>query len=132
MNPEALSRIVGVLVENAIKFTNEGYIEVRAEVEPDAVVVTVADTGIGINDDARSQLFEPFRQASEGVDRTEEGLGLGLTLVGQLVELMDGSISVESEPGAGTQFEVVLPRNRTNDSSAWPSSAPAPSHKSVV
>lgn len=112
VNPDAIGRIVTVLVDNAIKFTEEGRVRVHLAVRQETVILTVADTGIGIDEEARSLLFEPFRQASEGINRTEEGLGLGLTLVGQLVELMDGVIEVEGEPGEGSRFEVRVPRDQ--------------------
>lgn len=125
VNPEAIERIVTVLTDNALKFTEDGYVQVGAAVEEDAVLIVVTDTGIGIDEEAQALLFEPFRQASEGRSRTEEGLGLGLTLVGQLVELMDGTIEVDSEPGEGTRFEVRVPHNSDLESRSTSASAAA-------
>lgn len=123
LQPVALERIVTVLVDNALKFTEEGHIVVQVDTRDERVVIAVTDTGIGMDEEARRLLFEPFRQASEGFDRTEEGLGVGLTLVGQLVELMEGTIEVDSEPGTGTRFEVKIPRGNPAEGSS--SSSPA-------
>lgn len=110
LNPEAVERIVAILTDNAIKFTDAGQVEVRVRANGDVIVLGVEDTGIGMDEETRARLFEPFRQASEGKNRTEEGLGLGLTLVGQLVEMLDGEIDVDSEPEMGTEVQVRLPR----------------------
>lgn len=125
LQPEAVERIVTVLVDNALKFTEEGHVVVQVDTRDEQVVIAVTDTGIGMDEEARRLLFEPFRQASEGFDRAEEGLGLGLTLVGQLVELMEGTIEVDSEPGTGTRFEVRIPRG-VPSKRVSPSSDPAP------
>lgn len=123
VNPEAIERIAAVLTDNAVKFTEEGRVVVGVAAQDEQVVLTVADTGIGIDEDAQALLFEPFRQASEGIDRTEEGLGLGLTLVGQLVEVMEGTVEVESEPGEGTRVEVRVPRDQRSEEAPSFSSA---------
>ncbi len=130
LQPVAVERIVTVLVDNALKFTEEGHIVVQVGTRDERVVIAVTDTGIGMNEEARHLLFEPFRQASEGFDRTEEGLGLGLTLVGQLVELMEGTIEVDSEPGTGTRFEVTIPLGDSSERSS--SSSPAATSRQTV
>ncbi|MEP0546117.1 MAG: ATP-binding protein [Rhodothermales bacterium] len=109
MDPHALHRIVTNLVGNAIKFTDRGSVVVHVESVLGRVLVVVEDTGIGIPEGVVHRMFEPFRQASEGLARKHEGNGLGLTITKQLVELMGGVITVESEVGLGTRFIVELP-----------------------
>ncbi len=106
-----LGRILDILIFNAIKFTEEGGIEITVEADEEHVHLTVEDTGIGIEEDFLPQLFEPFRQASSGASRTHEGNGLGLTITKRLVELMGGSVSVESSPGEGSRFIISLARH---------------------
>ncbi|MCP5029962.1 MAG: hypothetical protein GY929_27155, partial [Actinomycetia bacterium] len=91
-----LEQILHNLVGNAVKFTEEGKIEVSATIEVAELVVTVEDTGIGIPQDKREQIFGAFEQADSGVQRAFGGTGLGLTVTRELVELHGGSIRVES------------------------------------
>ena len=98
------------LLENAVKFTPEGHIAVSAEQVNGVVAVTVADTGIGIDEDFRPDLFEDFKQESRGMSRTFEGSGLGLAISQRLVQLMDGEIEVESTKGEGSAFTVRVPQ----------------------
>lgn len=112
-NDAALHRIVGNLVENAIKFTPEGgSVGVRVREDSDAVVLEVEDTGIGIDEDALPQVFEAFRQESEGMDREFEGTGLGLSIVNELVDALGGEIEVHTQKGKGTRFVVRMPAAR--------------------
>ena len=108
----ALDRVVTNLVGNAVKFTEEGGVAVEVGVDPGdgAVVLRVVDTGIGIAEEFLPDLFTEFRQESEGDARSHEGTGLGLAITERLVGLMGGTISVESQWGAGTAFTVTLPR----------------------
>jgi PAS domain S-box-containing protein len=107
-----LTHILNNLIDNAIRFTDEGGIKVTADYENpetgDYVIIKVEDTGIGISEDAMELIFEPFRQVSEGYSRTFEGTGLGLTLVKKYVELLNGEISVQSTIGVGTTFKIKL------------------------
>ncbi len=109
LDRSALHRVLTNLVGNALKFTDCGGVEVRAESGAGCVRLVVADTGRGIAPAFLPHLFDEFRQASEGLDREHEGNGLGLTITKRLVDLMGGTIRVESEPGAGTTFTVSLP-----------------------
>jgi len=107
-------RILSNLVHNAIKFTEAGQVRVRADSKKadskeKGIVVSVADTGIGIGPDFREHLFEPFTQESDGRARTHEGTGLGLALTKRMVDLLGGDIAVESTPGDGTTVVVDLP-----------------------
>lgn len=106
-------QIINNLVSNAIKYTDAGEIKITNEeliVKGKKFIKTsIADSGIGITDDLRKIIFEPFRQGSEGLGRTYEGTGLGLTICKRLTELMNGKIEVKSEMGKGSVFEVSFP-----------------------
>ncbi|WP_406657097.1 PAS domain S-box protein [Methanolobus sp. ZRKC2] len=105
-----LANILYNLVENAIKFTgHEGYIKVEAKIENDYVLFSVYDTGIGIAKEKLAGIFEPFRQVDGSISRKYGGTGLGLSLVKKLVEMHDGHIWIESEPGKGSNFLFEIP-----------------------
>ena len=107
-----LRQIVMNLVGNAIKFTGNGEIAVKVQVEGREGLdwlchFTVADTGIGIPEDKRKSIFEPFSQADSSTTRKYGGTGLGLTISTRLVQMMGGKIWVESEVGLGSQFHFT-------------------------
>ena len=105
-----LKQISVNLINNALKFTSNGTVTFRlASPEPDCLVLSVIDTGIGIDPQMLKKLFEPFRQANNDYNREHDGTGLGLTISKQFAKLMGGDISVSSEPGKGTKFEVQVP-----------------------
>jgi len=109
-NEDALRRISRNLLENAIKFTpNGGRVDVRTRQEEAAAVLEVEDNGIGIREDLVPEIFQAFRQESEGLSREYEGSGLGLSIVRHLVEEHSGTIEVRTEKGRGTCFVVRLP-----------------------
>jgi PAS domain S-box-containing protein len=109
-NEDAMRRIVRNLVENAIKFTPRGgRVEVRAQKDGAEAVLEVEDTGIGIRQDLIPDIFQAFRQESEGLDREYGGSGLGLSIVDHLVREHDGTIEVQTEKGKGTCFTVRVP-----------------------
>ncbi|MDK9718283.1 MAG: CHASE domain-containing protein [Trichlorobacter sp.] len=97
------------LLSNALKFTEQGRITVRAVREAHEYIVTVADTGIGIEPEQAKRLFKPFYQVDTGLSRKYEGTGLGLSICKKLVELMGGSIWLESEPDKGSTLGFRLP-----------------------
>jgi len=108
-DPVRFHQVVLNLVGNAVKFTERGEVVLRCSRQASsggvvALRVAVSDTGIGIPADAIPHLFEPFRQADQSTTRRFGGTGLGLTISKQLVELMGGTIGVESEPGHGSTF----------------------------
>ena len=106
----AVHRILTNLVSNAIKFTNEGgSVEISVEERAGKVIICVSDDGIGIDPSFMPHIFEPFKQETSGMRRSYEGTGLGLAIVQRLVEIMGGTIDVESEKGRGTTFTVILP-----------------------
>jgi signal transduction histidine kinase len=98
------------LVSNAIKFTKTGYITIDAALARQHVLISVEDTGIGIPSSMLEQLFEGQKTTSRKGTRNEGGTGLGLSLVKELVEKMEGSITVESEVGKGSVIAISLPR----------------------
>jgi signal transduction histidine kinase/ActR/RegA family two-component response regulator len=112
-DPTRLAQVVGNLLHNANKFTDAGgAVVVRLTVDPEgrAAVLSVKDTGIGMEPDILARLFEPFSQADRSLDRSRGGLGLGLALVKGLVDLHGGSVQASS-PGAGqgSEFTIRLP-----------------------
>ncbi len=101
-------QILGNLVNNAIKFTQQGEVVVRVRPQGSMASLSVSDTGPGISEQERAVIFEEYKQArSERFRR--RGTGLGLAITRRLVMLHHGSISVESELGRGSTFEVLLP-----------------------
>jgi polar amino acid transport system substrate-binding protein/two-component system sensor histidine kinase EvgS len=105
-----LQQVLANLVGNAIKFTEEGAVRVRfLRAGAAGWVIEVTDTGIGIPREARHLIFEPFRQIETESGRKNSGAGLGLAIVKHLVTHMGGHIQVESEPGRGSTFRVLLP-----------------------
>ncbi len=113
---DAVVRVLGQLIDNALKFTSEGEVVVRVAVKAERVFVQVCDTGVGISQAFIPSLFEAFKQESEGLNREHEGSGLGLTLTHRLVQLIGGSIHAESEKGKGSTFTVTLPTTSTEAS----------------
>ncbi len=102
-------QILNNLVNNAIKFTEAGQISIRSERVDDTVVVHVEDTGIGVAEDMQPLIFDRFHQAETGNTRNTSGVGLGLTIIREFVQLMDGEIWVESTLGQGSRFSFSLP-----------------------
>jgi PAS domain S-box-containing protein len=107
---DMLERVVINLVGNAVKFTPEGgRVDVALVTEPDAAVIEVADTGIGIPPEEQERLFTRFFRSSLAQQQAIPGSGLGLSIANAIVDKHGGSMSVESEPGQGTTFRVRLP-----------------------
>ncbi len=99
------------LISNAIKFTDEGMILIEAnEISESHLVISVADTGIGISEDDVKHIYEPFRQINQTISRKYAGTGLGLAITQSLVKMMNGKVSVESKVDRGSTFRVELPR----------------------
>jgi len=113
-DPFRIRQIVMNLVGNAVKFTEHGEITVQADVEManadrPTVHITVSDTGIGMDAATLEKIFQPFTQADESTSRRFGGSGLGLAICRELAQLMGGRITVESTPGTGSTFHVLLP-----------------------
>jgi len=112
-DPLRLRQIVTNLVANALKFTEQGHVlvevrEVRRLETGAELQVTVADTGIGIPPEKQAAIFEPFNQADGSTTRRYGGTGLGLAISAALVQMMNGRLWVESEPGAGSRFHFTI------------------------
>ncbi|MFA0113295.1 ATP-binding protein [Vibrio sp. 10N.261.46.E11] len=107
-----LRQILFNLLNNAVKFTSRGFVEVYlkevVEGSDTYLNIQVRDTGIGISKEAQKRIFKPFEQAESSTTRRFGGTGLGLAIVKKITQLMDGSISVTSEQGIGTSFDVRL------------------------
>ncbi len=112
-DPNRLQQVLNNLLSNAIKFTDSGEVLVRLDApevtdEQARLRLEVRDTGIGMDEAAQTRIFEHFTQADLSTTRRFGGTGLGLAITRQLVELMGGTIEVESRPGAGSLFQVDL------------------------
>ena len=105
-----IDQVTEHLVSNAVKFTEAGEVRITTTLTESEAIVVVADTGIGIAPDYFDELFEPFSQEDNRLNRDYEGSGLGLAITKRLVEAMNGTIAVESTKGEGTTFTVTLPR----------------------
>ncbi len=97
------------LLSNALKFTFDGSIRIAVQTEDSQAVVTVADTGIGIPEDEMPRLFERFHRIENARSRSNEGSGIGLALVHELIQLHGGTITAASSEGTGTTFTIRLP-----------------------
>ncbi|MCU0456169.1 MAG: ATP-binding protein [Bacteroidales bacterium] len=104
-----LRRVLNHLMDNAVKFTLDGSIELSWLREKDDLVFSIKDTGIGINKENLARIFEEFRQEIDGHHRPFEGLGIGLTLAREVIERMGGKINVVSEKGMGSEFSFSIP-----------------------
>ncbi|MGG1662357.1 ATP-binding protein [Brevibacillus sp. NRS-1366] len=110
-----LIQILHNLLDNAIKFTDKGTVELSAAVVRDMVEVRVADTGIGIDTEMQERIFYAFEQEDASVTKNYGGTGLGLSITKKLVELHGGEIRVESSPGRGSVFIFTIPVAKNAD-----------------
>jgi len=109
-DPQRLNQVLVNLVNNAVKFTDEGQVDVRLYRADEARwALEIKDTGIGIPEEVQNAIFEPFRQVDMDVTRRPGGIGLGLSIVKRIVNLMQGEIQVKSQVGKGSTFTVLLP-----------------------
>ncbi|MEJ8547847.1 sensor histidine kinase [Brevibacillus borstelensis] len=106
---DRIMQILKNLVKNAVKFTDEGMIRLSARSDGQWVEISVSDTGIGISADDQERIWERFFKVDRGRSKKNKGTGLGLAIVKELVELHDGQVTLESEPGKGSTFIVRLP-----------------------
>lgn len=110
-----VKQILHNIISNAIKFTEEGEIEISSEEKIDQVIIRVRDTGIGIDSSQLGFIFDEFRQADGSTSRKYGGTGLGLSIAKKLAQLLGGHITVNSEPGKGSVFSVFLPLSISSD-----------------
>jgi len=109
-DPKKLKYILSNLIDNAIKFTCDGYVEFGYNIENDNTIkFYVYDTGIGIPEDKLNVIFDKFRQVEEGMTRRYGGLGIGLTTCNNFVEMFGGEMNVESVYGVGSNFSFTIP-----------------------
>jgi signal transduction histidine kinase/ActR/RegA family two-component response regulator len=130
-DPLRLGQILVNLVGNAIKFTQQGEVVLRIgslgeTTEAAQIRFEVSDTGIGIETEAQSRLFQSFEQADNSMTRRYGGTGLGLAICKRLVQLMDGEIGVESKPGRGSTFWFVVPLKKRDPGVTMPALTSSP------
>lgn len=115
-----MAQVIGNLLNNASKYTPDGgRIELRAEVQPGTLTVIVRDSGIGIAPEVLPEIFELFTQDQRTIDRSQGGLGIGLTVVRSLIEMHGGTVAAYSEgSGRGSEFTVRLPIRREANETA--------------
>lgn len=106
---QILTKILNNLISNAIKFTQEGSIELRIKLDDSGSQISVTDSGMGILPEDQHKIFEPFFQANRDPKTVNDGTGLGLSITKGFVELMDGTISLVSESGKGSTFIIEIP-----------------------
>jgi two-component system, sensor histidine kinase len=124
-DPVRLEQVMNNLLANALKYTPRGgRVEIRVSAVGEEVEIDVADTGVGIDPKVLPRIFEPFTQADDTIDRSQGGLGIGLTLVRHLVELHGGTVFAESAGrGTGSRFVVRLPLAARRTAAAAPAAA---------
>lgn len=104
-----LVQILFNLVHNAVKFTHEGSIVIHSEIKDGKAYIHIIDTGIGMDEGTKQRIFDPYEQSEQGKAVSDGGIGLGLYICKQLVELHGGTLVVESAPGRGATFAFDLP-----------------------
>jgi EAL domain-containing protein (putative c-di-GMP-specific phosphodiesterase class I)/signal transduction histidine kinase/CheY-like chemotaxis protein len=117
-----LSQVIGNLINNALKFTETGFVKLtvaNCPTGPGLIELSVEDTGIGIPEDKLSTIFDVFSQADQSTTRKFGGTGLGLTICRRIVDAMGGDIEVSSTVGVGSTFRVRIPTGKTSGR-AWP------------
>jgi Signal transduction histidine kinase len=131
---DKIERIMLNLLSNAVKFSNSGStITVELHDKIDSICISIKDTGIGMKEDDLHSIFERFVQVDKSLNRAQEGSGIGLSLVKSLVDLHNGTISVQSEYGKGTIFTITLPATlpETNKEGEGRLNIPAPQVEKV-
>ncbi|MEZ4525895.1 MAG: response regulator [Desulfobacterales bacterium] len=121
---EKLHQILLNLLSNAVKFTAQGSIRVKTDVSGSMIFFAVSDDGIGIPASELERIFDEFRQVDGSTTRAYGGTGLGLSICRKLARLLDGDIQVESEPGKGSTFTLVIPLQISRDKSVNPKPVP--------
>ena len=104
-----LEQVILNLINNAVKFTEKGHVAVACRTENNHYLVSVSDTGIGIKPEEILNLFQPFHQIDSGLTRKHEGTGLGLSISKKIIDMMGGTIDVESRWGEGSIFTLRIP-----------------------
>ncbi len=105
-----LEQVILNLLSNAVKFTEQGHVSVSCRSQNDNYLLSFTDTGIGMPEEELKNLFQPFHQIDTGLARKREGTGLGLSICKKIIDLMGGSIRVDSKWGQGSTFVVSIPK----------------------
>ncbi len=113
-DPDRLGRAIGILIDNAVKFTNAGAVVISAQVERmegnvPHLRVLVNDTGLGIESEDKDRIFQPFTRVGEIRGVESRGAGIGLALARNLVRVLGGEIRMDSHPGSGSSFTLIVP-----------------------
>lgn len=115
---EILKYLMDNILENSIKYTEKGTVKIElikeASHNQSAAIIKISDTGIGIESDKLKTILLPFRQGSEGLSRRYDGMGIGLTVSKQFVDILNGNIDISSVPGTGTDVFIKLPITDTD------------------
>lgn len=114
-DPYSVTQIFFHLLDNAVKFTNMGHVEILFENNAGKIIVAISDTGIGIEEEFRPYLFKAFTQEDRGYSRRFEGNGLGLAIVKKFCDLNSAKIEIDSKKGIGTRVKVVFDKADTKD-----------------
>ena len=107
---DKIARVLTNLLHNAVKFTEKGAIEISVKDSDENVSCSVSDTGMGISSEDLPKVFNKFEQFGRRDKSQAQGTGLGLSICNQIIELHQGAIGVESDPGKGTTFYFSLPK----------------------
>ncbi|MEA1877590.1 MAG: ATP-binding protein [Bacteroidota bacterium] len=99
------------LVDNAMKYTYDGEIEISLKQEKDSFRLSIQDTGIGISEEYQKRIFDPYTQESEGFTKNFQGIGLGLALTKRYLELNGVALELESQKNVGTTFTMIFPKS---------------------
>jgi signal transduction histidine kinase len=110
LDQRRLEQVILNLINNAVKFTEKGHVHIFCRTDNDHYLLSVSDTGIGMQPEELSGLFQPFHQIDTGLSRKHEGTGLGLSICKKLMDMMGGTIDVQSEWGRGSTFIIRFPR----------------------
>jgi signal transduction histidine kinase/DNA-binding NarL/FixJ family response regulator len=134
-DPYRIKQVLTNLISNAIKFTGEGSVEVTAKIEGFDISISVLDTGIGIAPDKHENIFREFTQAHSGIEKKFGGTGLGLTISKGIMEMLGGTIVLESQEDQGSIFTITLPciaAKEIPQKTAQPNAAPSIAGKKIL
>jgi signal transduction histidine kinase/ligand-binding sensor domain-containing protein/CheY-like chemotaxis protein len=109
-----LRQVITNLMDNALKFTDEGSIDFGFKIKNDLIYIFIKDTGVGIKEEDQDKVFKPFSKIEHGSNKFYTGTGLGLAICKKIIESMQGDISFKSIAGKGTEFQVCIPTQLIN------------------
>jgi len=116
-DPAKISLIISNLLSNAIKYTSEnGKVTISIDYSGKELILTVNDTGLGIDEESREEIFDRFKRLNDQINSINVGHGLGLSIIKSILELLNGTIEFKSEPGIGSEFLVKIPESESDTS----------------